>query len=108
MIKNYCIFISPDTSYQYELQHNKVHRCYGVLRRADLYPLSRDCLFLIWKDIGGGWQRVHRRKCRVGCSLEGVWFWIGEGMMRDKIIFHSILKNEMKKVLVDEAQFFIL
>ena len=55
VIKNYCIFIYPDTSYQYELQHNKVHRCYGVLRRADLYPLSRDCLFLIWKDIGGGW-----------------------------------------------------
>ena len=66
---------------QYEHQHHKIHRCYGVLRRADLHPLSRDCLFLIWKDIGINWQRVHRRKCRVGCSLESVWVWIGEGLM---------------------------
>ena len=65
---------------QDEHQHHKIHRCYGVLRRADLYPLSRDCLFLIWKDIGISWQRFHRRKCRVGCPLEGVWVWIGEGL----------------------------
>ena len=98
------IFISPDTSQQDnnhnktttrqqqdnnktttrqqqdEFQHYKIHRCYGVLRRVVLHPLSRDCLFIIWKDIGGGWQRFHRRKCRVGCSLEGVWIWIGEGL----------------------------
>ena len=88
------IFISPDTLQQQqqqdELQHYKIHRCYGVLRRADLCPLSRDCLFLIWKDIGGGWQRFHRRKCRVGCSLEDVWVWIGEELMREEIIFHLI------------------
>ena len=77
--------------HQDEFQHNKIHRGYGVLRRADLYPLSRDCLFLIWKDIGITWQRFHRRKCRVGCSLEGVRVWIGEGMMCHFLIFIKII-----------------
>ncbi len=52
-----------------QLQHYKIHRRYGVLRRADVSHLPRDCLFLIRKDIGGGGQRVYRRKCRVGRSL---------------------------------------
>ena len=76
------LFISPDTSYQYELQHHKIRRRYGVLRRADISPLSRDCLFLLRKDIGGSWQRFHRRKCRVGGSLADGRDGDGEGGVR--------------------------
>ena len=50
-----------------------------ALRRADVYPLSRDCVFLIWKDIGGGWQRFHRRKYRVSDSVADGWDGDGEG-----------------------------
>jgi hypothetical protein len=41
---------------------------------------------IIWKDIGGGWQRFHSMKCRVGCFVENVWVWIGEGT----VSFHKM------------------
>ena len=59
-------------------QHHKIRRRYGVLRRADLPHLPRAGLFLIRKDIGRGRQWFHRRKYRLGRSLEGVRGWIGQ------------------------------
>ena len=68
-----------------QFRHNKIRWRYGVLRRADVYPLSRDCVFLIWKDIGGGWQRFHRRKYRVGDSVADGWDGDGEGSVGGRI-----------------------
>ena len=62
-------YITQSINNESQFQHYKIYRRYGVLRRADVSPPSRDCLFLIRKDIGGGWQRFHRRKYRLGHSV---------------------------------------
>ena len=76
------IFVSNNSSfYNLSILHNqsiqneshfqphKIHRRYGVLRRADVHHLPRDCLFLIWKDLRGSRQRFHRWKRCLGRSL---------------------------------------
>jgi hypothetical protein len=72
-------YITQSITNESQFQPHKVYWRYGVLRRADLPHLPRDCLFLIRKDIGRSWQRFHRRKRRLGGPLEGVWVWVGEG-----------------------------
>jgi len=75
-----------------QLQHYKIRRRYGVLRRVDVYTLSRDCLFLIRKDIGGGWQRVHRRKYRVCGFVADGWDGDGEGSVGGSIQHHPVFR----------------
>ena len=62
-------YITQSINNESQFQHYKIHRRYGVLRRADVYRVPSHRLFLIRKDIGGGWQWFHRRKCRVGHSV---------------------------------------
>ena len=49
------------------------------LRRANVSPLPRAGLFLLRKDIRGGWQRFHRRKYRLGGYVADGWNGDGEG-----------------------------
>ena len=79
LFSRYYITQSIHHEHESQFQPHKIRRRYGVLRSADVYPLPRDCLFLIRKDIGRSRQWFHRRKYRLDGSLEGVWVWVGEG-----------------------------
>lgn len=73
------ILHNPSITNESHFQPHKIHRRYGVLRRADLPPLPRDCLFLIRKDIGRSWQRFYCRKYRLGGSVAGLRGRVGQG-----------------------------
>lgn len=81
---------------EYQFQHHKIYRRYGVLRRVDVYTLSRDCLFLIRKDIGGGWQRFHRRKYRVGDSVADGRDNDGEGGVSERDSESQMILNHIR------------
>ena len=79
LFSRYYITQSIHHEHESQFQPHKIRRRYGVLHSADVSPLPRDCLFLIRKDIGGGWQWFHRRKYRLGGSLEDGWDGNGKG-----------------------------
>jgi len=82
-----------------QLQPHKIHRRYGVLRRADVYRVPRDRLFLLRKDIGGGRQRFHRRKCRLGHSVADGWDGGGEGGVMIYAPNNPVITEKNKTVL---------
>ena len=89
-------YITQSITNESQFQPHKIRRRYGVLRSADVSPLPRDCLFLIRKDIGGGWQRFHRRKRRLGGSLEDVWVWVGEGGVSERDSESQMMLNNIR------------
>jgi hypothetical protein len=94
----YILSILYNQQYEHEshIQPHKIRRSYGVLRRADLPHLPRDCLFLIRKDIGRSWQRFHRRKRRLGASLEGLRVWVGEGGVSERDSESQMMSNNIR------------
>ena len=78
MLYNIIIYRYFITSHhESHFQHYNIRGCYGVLRRAYIYSLSCDRLFLTWENIRGGRTRFYRWKYCVDCSLEVLWIWVG-------------------------------